>query len=183
MKNCTKCLLLLPSHFFGKKKSYQDGLQYWCKSCHKEYKNTYYKQNLRQCKQERLIWKKINKIKVLTYQKKYISFRYQNDKVFRIIKNQRNRIKELITNKSCSFSKSIGCSSDYLKWHLESKFQPGMNWDNYGKWHVDHIKPLSSFDLTKEQDFKNACHYTNLQPLWAKDNIIKSNKLGEINAS
>ena len=58
--------------------------------------------------------------------------------------------------------------------HMESKFQEGMNWDNYGQWHVDHIKPLSL--STTEQEVIELNHYTNLQPLWAVDNLKKSNK-------
>jgi len=62
---------------------------------------------------------------------------------------------------------------------LESKFQPDMNWDNWASdgWHIDHIKPLASFDLTDREQLLIACHYTNLQPLWAKDNIAKSDKI------
>ena len=78
----------------------------------------------------------------------------------------------------------IGCSFDELKNYLESKFQSGMIWDNYGYygWHVDHKKPCSSFDLSKSEQQKECFHYTNLQPLWAKDNYNKGSKiaLGEI---
>lgn len=75
-----------------------------------------------------------------------------------------------------SATKELGCSVVELKLYLESKFLPGMDWNNYGKWHVDHIKPLSAFDLTDVEQFKEAVHFTNLQPLWAPDNIRKRNK-------
>lgn len=72
----------------------------------------------------------------------------------------------------------VGCSKEELKIYIESKFIKGMSWDNYGRtgWHIDHIKPLCSFDLMKEEELHKACHYTNLQPLWAKDNLMKSGK-------
>lgn len=60
-----------------------------------------------------------------------------------------------------------------LKKHLEIKFTKGMSWENYGKWHVDHIKPCAKFDLTKESEQRKCFHYTNLQPLWAIDNFKK----------
>ncbi|MCT7549827.1 MULTISPECIES: hypothetical protein [Arcobacteraceae] len=75
--------------------------------------------------------------------------------------------------------KDLGCTLMELMDHLESKFQDGMNWENYGEWHIDHIKPLSMFDLTNEEDFKIAVHYKNLQPLWAIDNLKKSNKVSK----
>lgn len=74
---------------------------------------------------------------------------------------------------------AMGCSGQELKRYLESKFQPGMSWDNYGVhgWHIDHIVPLSSFNLSDPEDYKKACHYTNLQPMWAIDNIKKGGAL------
>jgi hypothetical protein len=102
----------------------------------------------------------------------------------------RNRIKSALKTqlsrknvKYVSVAKNealLGCSIEFLKAHLESKFQPGMSWDNWSHkgWHVDHIVPISAFDLTDEAQLKQACHYTNLQPLWAKDNLKKHAKIG-----
>jgi len=74
--------------------------------------------------------------------------------------------------------RELGCSLSFLKSYLQSLFKPGMSWDNHGVygWHIDHIIPLSSFDLSDPMQFKKACHYTNLQPLWATENLKKSNK-------
>lgn len=89
--------------------------------------------------------------------------------------NLRSRLRKSIHGRPGGLSpvRSLGCSVKELREHLESQFQLGMSWGNYGKWHIDHIKPLASFNLTKQNEFKEACHYTNLQPLWAKDNLSK----------
>jgi len=73
----------------------------------------------------------------------------------------------------------VGCSIKELMAHIESKFSPGMSWDNCGKigWHIDHIRPCAAFDLTDPEQQKRCFHYSNLQPLWAKDNLSKSDKL------
>ena len=80
--------------------------------------------------------------------------------------------------KSGSAVKDLGCTIEELKLYLESQFEDNMSWDNHGEWHIDHIKPLASFDLTNEEELKKACNYTNLQPLWAKDNLKKGAKHG-----
>ena len=102
-------------------------------------------------------------------------------KVLEIARRLSGRLYNALKNnhKTGSAVKDLGCTIEQFKVYLESKFTKGMNWDNYGlhSWHIDHVKPLSSFDLTDKEQFKKACHYTNLQPLWAKDNLIKSNKI------
>ena len=60
--------------------------------------------------------------------------------------------------------------------YLTTKFKPDMTWENYGQWHIDHIRPLSSFNLSDFSQLSTACHYTNLQPLWANENIRKGDK-------
>lgn len=74
----------------------------------------------------------------------------------------------------------LGCSISHLKSHIESMFVDGMSWDNWSKdgWHIDHIVPLASFDLTDEAQRRAALHYTNLRPLWAKDNLSKGARHG-----
>ena len=71
----------------------------------------------------------------------------------------------------------LGCSKPFLKEYIEKKFKKGMSWNNYGKWHMDHIYPLSKFNFDNPNSLKKACHYSNLQPLWAIDNIKKKNKI------
>jgi hypothetical protein len=77
--------------------------------------------------------------------------------------------------------KLLGCSIEECRKHIESLWLPGMTWENHGfgkdKWHIDHILPLDSFDLTDPEQFKRAVHYKNLQPLWQPDNLRKSNKV------
>lgn len=71
----------------------------------------------------------------------------------------------------------VGCSIEYLRKYLEVQFDDKMTWQNYGKWHIDHIIPCASFDLSDIEQQKKCFHYTNLQPLWAIDNIRKGAKL------
>jgi len=82
--------------------------------------------------------------------------------------------------KDRSAVRDLGCSIDELKEYLESKFQLGMSWDNYGEWHIDHVIPLNNFDLTDESQIKEACNFKNLQPLWEHDNLTKGSNLAEV---
>ncbi len=75
--------------------------------------------------------------------------------------------------KASKTERLIGCSIDHLKQHLESQFQTGMSWANYGEWHIDHIQPINSFDLAKEPEQFRCFHWSNLQPLWGKENRLK----------
>lgn len=71
----------------------------------------------------------------------------------------------------------LGCTGEEFKHHLESKFQPGMSWENMSGWHIDHIRPCVSFDLTDLEEQKRCFHFSNLQPLWALENQKKWTKL------
>ena len=96
-------------------------------------------------------------------------------------KNLRNRLIQAIKQgrKKGSAVKDLGCSIEFFKKYIESKFSPGMTWDNWGRagWHLDHIIPLSSFNLSNRKDFLVAVNYKNIQPLWSLDNIKKGNKI------
>jgi hypothetical protein len=95
----------------------------------------------------------------------------------RIIGNIRSRLWQVLKAKTGSVSSSLGCKTYELRLYLESKFEDWMSWDNYGdRWEIDHIRPLSSFDLTNKEEFAIACHYTNLQPLCKRKNRSKGAK-------
>jgi hypothetical protein len=121
-----------------------------------------------------------NKSKILLQKKKYIKNRKLNDVNFRIAAQIRTRLSMAVSRKQKASSsiEELGCSVEEFKKYIEAKFLPGMSWDNWSKngWHLDHIKPLASFDLTNIKDFKLACHHTNYQPLWAVDNLRKGDR-------
>lgn len=134
-----------------------------------------------------------NREKRLEYQKNYIHKnkqilrpkiaaraikKYHSDLHYKIKSNLANRIWQFFKKGRTKTMDFVGCSTEELKVYLESKFTEGMSWSNYGKggWHIDHIKPCSKFDLSDPEQQKQCFHYTNLQPLWAIDNIKKSNK-------
>ena len=123
-------------------------------------------------------YEKDNYRKVRDRKNTYRRERYANDIDFRLSLKLRARISRAIKNNSESLTDNFGCSMSELKIYLQSKFLPDMTWENYSKhgWHIDHIRPLDAFDLTNPEQLKIASHYTNLQPLWAKDNLVKSNK-------
>lgn len=99
--------------------------------------------------------------------------RYREDVQFRLALLLRNRVNRSLRRGSAV--RDLGCTIAELKLHLERLFQPGMTWENHGSkgWHIDHIRPLASFDLMDRRQFLQAVHYTNLQPMWAGDNLRK----------
>jgi len=128
---------------------------------------------------------KDNKVQIIAQKLVYQKRRLQNDVLFKMERNLRARLNKAVKRnyKSGSAVNDLGCSVVKLKMHLQLKFHRDtrgkheyMTWDNYGKWHIDHVKPLSSFDLTSREQLLIACNFTNLQPLWKKDNLIKSDK-------
>lgn len=145
----------------------------------KQYGKKYRNDNCEKISISQKEWKKKNKEKLNNYEKK----RRKSDINIKIKSNLRNRIIEVLKRNSVRKNNKtfelIGCDLQTLKQHLESQFTDGMNWDNHGikGWHIDHIRPCASFDLTNPEEQKKCFHYTNLQPLWAKDNLKKGAKI------
>lgn len=138
----------------------------------------YYLLNKDKFKENSKAYRLSAKDKINLYQRQYRKSKYQNNLEFRLTCTLRARLWGAIQNnqKSGSAIKDLGCTIDFLKTHLESKFVDGMSWDNYGKWEIDHIEPLSKFDLSDADQLRRACNYNNLQPMWKLDNIEKSDK-------
>jgi hypothetical protein len=143
----------------------------------KEEKHLYYLANKARIDERNRAYNKKN-VKKLTAKRME---RLKNDPQFKLVTSLRIRLNKALKRqqKWGSAIDDLGCSIDFLKGYLESKFEPGMTWENHGKgagkWNIDHIKPLSKFDLTNSYEMRHACHYTNLQPLWAQDNLRKGN--------
>lgn len=125
-------------------------------------------------------YKKKNKEKLNEKKREYENNKLRTNINFYLAFLLRDRLRKAIRGnyKAGSSVKDLGCSIPEFKLYLESKFQSGMSWDNHGiyGWHIDHIKPLASFNLQNREEFLKACHYTNLQPLWAEENIQKGDK-------
>jgi len=134
------------------------------------YKLSNYKRNKK--------WEEKNEEYRKKYKNEYSTQRLKNDFLFKLSRNIRIRIYRFIKNNKNKTLDIIGCDYLFLKEYLEKKFVDNMNWDNYGEWHIDHIIPLSSAN-TEEEIYK-LCYYTNLQPLWAKDNLKKGKKMNYI---
>ena len=129
------------------------------------------------CKKRRISYQK-NKKKILKKAKIYYKLRKKEDINYRIRKMLRDRINSAIGKnyKQSLALELLGCSIYKVKQYLEQQFKEGMNWKNHGiyGWHIDHIIPCCRFDLTKLDEQKKCFHYTNLQPLWANENLSKN---------
>lgn len=189
-KQCTKCLKKLPAtiKYFHKGKN---NLRAICIECHRIRCKTYYKENLDKfieyknknrdkILKEKKKYRQKNKKKIAEYKYQYHKYRYHNDIQYRLLHNCGNHIRtHLKQNKDGKRSIALlGCTIKELKKYLESQFDNNMSWENYGSyWHIDHIIPCSSFDFTDPIQQQKCFHYTNLQPLEAKTNIRKGNKI------
>jgi hypothetical protein len=126
-----------------------------------------------------------NKSKMNRERAEYAKKQYKEDFSYKMKILLRSRIRIALQNntKNKSTLDLLGCTIQFFKDHIEKRFQKGMTWDNYGfyGWHIDHIRPCASFDLSDPEEQNKCFHYSNLQPLWAEDNLRKSDKWEKTN--
>lgn len=149
----------------------------------KNNRREYHLKNKNKCNKRSKDYKLKNKDKIRKYKKDYYDRKYFSDPNFKLQMRLRSRLREVVKGKTKTGSaiRDLGCSIDELRRYIESMFYKHpitgemMSWDNHGVygWHIDHVRPLASFDLTDRKQFLQACHYTNLQPLWAEENLKK----------
>lgn len=176
-KKCFKCGNIKPLEDYYKHPATRDGRLNKCKSCTKKDASSYGKSEAGKETARRARSKPEAKARHRAYCKEWERNKKDSDPQYLLRKVLRSRVSNQLNRlggiKAGSAVRDLGCTVEELMVHLEKQFQPGMTWENRGEWHIDHIKPLASFDLTDEVQFKEACNYTNLQPLWAKDNLSK----------
>ena len=202
MKNITKTCRVcnveksLTAEYYNKRKDSSDGYTNDCRECRakykknyrinnieslKEYRKKYYWNNREHQRKKTIEWRENNKERVRELRIKYKKDRLKTDPLFKLTTAIRKTIyisfKRQGWNKNSKTQKILGCDFPRFKSHIEELFQEGMSFDNYGEWHYDHIIPLST--ATCEDDLIKLNHYTNIQPLWAEDNLRKSNIISE----
>lgn len=148
----------------------KDNYRKWIEN-NKEHRNGYLRK-----------WREDNKDKIRETKRNYEKNRKSNDPIYKLINNFRTAIyqvlKENNLKKNGHYFENLKYTPEELIEHLEKQFVNGMSWDNYGEWHVDHIKPISQFNIQHigDDEFNECWSLNNLQPLWGIDNIRKGNK-------
>jgi len=153
-----------------------------------EKRREYYAANAEELKEKSRLYRRDNPEKVAAYnrlweennrgkRREYYAERISSDIEYRLAHHLRCRTRKVLklNKKTDTTIAFLGCSISELKRHLEMQFVDGMSWENYGVdgWHIDHIKPCAAFNLSEPLQQAECFHYTNLQPLWAADNIRK----------
>ena len=142
----------------------------------KQKTKTYYEANKDKIKEREKAYRKANKERIKAYDKKWHKEKYKTEPLFKLKHSLRSRTRYAFKNKgyrkNTKTQEMLGVSWEIAKAHMERQFKKGMTWDNYGEWHIDHIIPLASANTEKQ--LMRLCHYTNLQPLWAEENLSKS---------
>ena len=204
MKHCRNCKVEKEFKEFSESKTRKDGLQPECKACVKayqkinaesinEYQKEYRKANAESMAEKSKEYRKANAESIAEYKKEYykanaasiIEYKKEYQKTKRKINPMYKFRCDVRSLTSAAFKRRklkkgsktqalLGCTFEELAQHLEKQFQEGMTLANHGEWHIDHIIPLASAKTKKQVE--KLCHYTNLQPLWAVDNMKKGAK-------
>jgi hypothetical protein len=148
-----------------------------------EYHKEWSKENRDRLNEYHKEWREKNIDKHREKKRNYQKRKRHTDPIYKLISNFRTAIyivlKENKLDKYSNYFNMVGYSAEQLKEHLEKRFKDDMSWENYGEWHIDHIKPISSFvfESVDDKEFKECWSLNNLQPMWGVENIKKSNKL------
>ena len=153
-----------------------------------ERKKAYKQSNKEKIAAQNKAYREDNKEKIAAYRKDnkekiaaYHRARHKSDPIYNLSCRCRGRISAAIRakgfKKTTKTAEMLGCDWEFLKSHIESQFKDGMSWENRKEWHIDHIIPLAS--ASSEDDIIRLCHFSNLQPLWAEDNLRKKNRIVE----
>ena len=188
MKTCSKCNIEKALDGFYNRAASKDGKQHTCKVCNSAASARRAKKNKNEVASYMRSWRQAKK-EILREKRKVYKKREKENKQARFLKypalrlasNMRSSIWQCLKGitKNSHTLDYVSKTQEELMEYLESKFTEGMTRANYGEWHLDHIRPLASFDFTgddKEEQLHKAWHYTNLQPLWAADNMTKGSK-------
>ena len=181
---CKACILLYTRKYRLKNK---EQTRETCKK--------YKEKNRKKINARRMEYYYANKEKVVEQKKKYYNSNkkevikrvcaYHKNKLktnptYKLIHNLRRRAHLAIKGnyKADTTKAMLGCTYEEARAHIEAQFTEGMSWDKMGRYgiHIDHIRPCASFDLTDPEQQRECFHYTNLQPLWAEDNLRKSDR-------
>lgn len=187
MKSCARCKNQKEESAFNRSAKCKSGLHPWCRDCSREYQSARARANgvpqkIILSKEEAKERRSARYKRWYSENKNYFKKRLDNPSI-KVSVLMRTRVSNAVKRFSVLKSKSaptaelIGCQIDRLVAHLESQFKDGMAWENYGPyWHIDHIRPCSSFDLSIESEQRKCFHYSNLQPLLKQENLVKNNK-------
>lgn len=189
-KKCTKCGVEFEANaefFHRDSRNKATGLVARCKICVSENSSKCYRANPDIFLKRNQKWRRANPDFFKNYKRpesyrvnknRWYREKYKKDFLFKTSVLMKRGIWGCLNGRTKRFSgiEYLGCSFEQLKTHLEKQFVDGMTWENHGEWHIDHIKPLCSFDFSDERELFKAWHFSNLQPLWAKDNISKGGK-------
>lgn len=195
-KKCSRCKKLLELSKFSKQSHKSDGLTNSCILCLKQTRDSlpdvkkeenrlkgraYYLANREDILAVNRKWREANKDRIRKANKLYL----ENNPNQKLAQRLRTRLYLAVKRQTATKTRStldfLGCTLEFFQTYMEEKFDEDMTWDNYGKfgWHIDHIKPCAAFDLTDPKQQLECFHYTNMQPLWAFDNLSKGDKWEE----